>query len=264
MDLNKHFALITGGCKGIGRAIAEELAKNGNNILLISNDEHCLQIAERELKENYRIECYYFCIDLLDEDSCEAVFEWVNEQQFQISTLVNNVGVGKGGFFSNMNKKDIQIMIHLNCRVMTELCHYFIPMLKEYNPANILNISSIESTLPLPYKAVYTGTKNYVYAFSLALRQELKPYSVGVTAVCPGPVVTNEEGMQRMEAHGARAKILTLLPEDVAKDAVRAMRKNKDVVVPGVVNHVIFRLGGLLPRQLKMNLLNRLFSVYKD
>ena len=264
MPDSKQYVLITGACKGIGRALADEFAQRKCKLLLISDDENGLQSAQSELSHRYNIECHYFTVDLLEKKSSRKLFDWVTENNYQLNTLVNNVGIGKGGFFSNMAFEDIWHMINLNCRVMTELSYLFLPMLKENGKAYILNMSSIESTLPLPYKAVYTGTKNYVYAFSLALRQELKKDSVGVTAVCPGPVLTNKEGLQRMNAHGKRARLLMLYPPVVARQSIHAMYAGKDVIVPGNFNKVIFRLGGMMPRRLKMRMLNRLFSVYKD
>jgi hypothetical protein len=129
--------------------------------------------------------------------------------------------------------------------------------------AYILSLSSLEARLPLPYKAIYTGTKNFVYAFSLAIAQELKFSNIKVSVLCPGPVLTNPDGLSRINAHGRRSKLLMMYPEQVAAIAIRAMLKGRRVIVPGFLNSVFFKLGAILPVGMKMNILERIFRVYK-
>ena len=125
---------------------------------------------------------------------------------------------------------------------MAGLCYYFLPELKKHLMAYIMNMSSMEAILPLPYKAVYAGTKNFVYAFSLALCEELRRSGLTVSVVCPGPVLTNPDGLQRIEAHGRRARLLLSMPEDVARVAISKMLKGKQVIIPGAATLVIAHL----------------------
>jgi short-subunit dehydrogenase len=81
--------------------------------------------------------------------------------------------------------------------------------------------------------------------------------------LCPGPVLTNAEGFSRMNAHGARSKILMMYPEPVARIALNGLLKGKRVIVPGFLNALFFKLGALLPVDIKMHLLEKLFRVYK-
>jgi len=154
-------------------------------------------------------------------------------------------------------------MMMLNNKVMVEMTYHFLPELERHKQAFILSLSSLEARLPLPYKAIYTGTKNFVYAFSLAIAQELKFSNIKVSVLCPGPVLTNPEGLSRIKAHGKRSRLLMMYPDEVARIAVRAMLKGKQVIVPGVLNAIFFKLGSILPVGMKMNILERLFRVYK-
>lgn len=122
----------------------------------------------------------------------------------------------------------------------------------------------MEATLPLPYKSVYTGTKSFIYSFSLALREELAGSRVSVSVLCPGPVLTNAEGLKRIEAHGKRARMVMLMPEEVAKTALSQLLKGKAVIVPGKINLAIVKCMKLFPTGLKMKLLERVFRVYRD
>ena len=122
----------------------------------------------------------------------------------------------------------------------------------------------MEATLPLPYKSVYTGTKNFIYAFSLALREELAHSSIKVAVLCPGPVLTNPDGLKRMNAHGKRAKMVMLMPADVARIAIEKLLKGTGVIVPGKINWTIVKIMKLFPTNFKMKILERVFRVYRD
>jgi short-subunit dehydrogenase len=258
-----NFTLITGACKGIGKAMAYECASRSMNVLLVSNDTSCLQLVCDDIQKSKGVVCHCFAIDLTEDDAPFKVYEWIQINQFKVNVLINNVGIGKGGTFSSMNMGDIRYMMKLNNKVLVEMTYLLLSELKQHNKSYILNLSSLEATLPLPYKAVYTATKNFVYAFSLAIAQELKFTSVRVSVLCPGPVLTNADGLSRLNAHGARSKMLMMYPEQVANIALNGMFKGKQVIVPGVMNAVFFKLGSILPVRTKMNLLERLFRVYK-
>lgn len=258
------YTLITGGCKGIGKAFAIECAARGMNTLLVSEDENCLRFTCNEIRSKFRIKCDYLAIDLTRNNSCIEVLNWVKRNSYNINFLINNVGAGKSGYFSKMELSEAELLIDLNTRVLTKLTRVFIDELKRNGKSYILNMSSIEATLPLPYKTVYTATKSYIYAFSLALNQELKKDQIHVSVVCPGPVITNKEGIERLNSHGKRAKLLVRFPEYIAKIALDGTYKEKDVIVPGTWNKIFFQLGTVLPRGFKMRLLERLFRVYQN
>lgn len=258
-----NYTLITGACKGIGKALAYECASRNMNVLLISNDASCLTGVARDIRATKGVETHCYAIDLMEEGAILKVFQWVKQHDFRVNMLINNVGIGKGGTFGSMALADIHHMMMLNNRVMVEMTHRFLPELENQRKAFILNVSSLEARLPLPYKAIYTGTKNFVYAFSLAVAQELKFSTVKVSVLCPGPVLTNEEGLSRINAHGRRSKLLMMYPGEVARIALNGLLRGRHVIVPGVLNSFLFTLGSFLPVKMKMNILERLFRVYK-
>lgn len=257
------YTLITGACKGIGKALAYECASRKMNVLLVSNDQDCLQSVCDDIRAKTGVDSHCLYIDLMEEGAPENVYQWVRHNNFLVNILINNVGIGKGGTFSSMALKDIQHMMTLNNKVMVEMTYHFVPELLKQPSGYILNLSSLEARLPLPYKAVYTGTKNFVYAFSLAIAQELKFSNIKVSVLCPGPVLTNPEGLSRINAHGRRSKILMMYPDQVARMAVKGMLNGRQVMVPGLLNSIFFKLGSILPVGLKMNILEKLFRVYK-
>ncbi|MEX2235833.1 MAG: SDR family NAD(P)-dependent oxidoreductase [Cyclobacteriaceae bacterium] len=257
------YTLITGACKGIGKALAYECASMKMNVLLVSNDHDCLHSVCDDIRVKKAVESHCLSIDLMEEGATEKVHQWVRQNNYEVNILINNVGIGKGGSFGSMKLKDIQNMMMLNNKVMVEMTYHFLPELLKHPQAYILSLSSLEARLPLPYKAIYTGTKNFVYAFSLAIAQELKFSNIKVSVLCPGPVLTNPEGLSRINAHGSRSKLLMMYPDQVARIAIRGMIRGRQVIVPGFLNSIFFKLGSILPLGMKMNILERLFRVYK-
>lgn len=257
------YVLITGACKGIGKALAYECASRKMNVLLVSNDGPCLEEVAHDIRAAKGVESHCYAVDLMEEGAILKVYRWVKEHDYRVNMLINNVGIGKGGSFMSMPLADIHHMMMLNNRVMVEMTYRFLPELEQQKEAFILNVSSLEARLPLPYKAIYTGTKNFVYAFSLALAQEVKFSPVKVSVLCPGPVLTNPEGLSRMNAHGRRSKLLMMYPDDVARIAVNGLLTGKQVIVPGFLNSFVFTLGSFLPVRVKMSILEKLFRVYK-
>ncbi len=233
------------------------------NVLLISNDGDCLRGVCEDIRKKTGVESHCLTIDLMEDGAAAGVRRWVEENGFSVNVLINNVGLGRGGTFSSMSLPEIQQMMLLNTKVAVEMTYHFIPELQKHSAAYILSVSSLEARLPLPYKAVYTGTKNFIYAFSLAIAQELKFSTVRVSVLCPGPVLTNPDGLNRINAHGQRSKLLMMYPDQVARIAVKGMLAGRQIIVPGRLNAFFFKLGSWLPVGVKMSLLERIFRVYK-
>jgi len=260
----KNYALITGASQGIGSAFAEYLAAREKDLLLVALDEPALYQAERNLRDTYGIACHSLGIDLTEEGAARRVWEWTREHGFSVDTLIPNAGFGRNGIFERTELAEYLAMMKLNNQAVVELTYHFLPQLKEQPQAHLLYMSSMESALPLPYKAVYAATKNFVYNFALSLREEVKEAGVNVTVVCPGPVITNEDGLKRIQTQGAKARLLVLFPEQVAREAIRGMLRGKQIVVPGRTAKVLTFLGRTVPAPYKMPLLERMFRAYRE
>jgi short-subunit dehydrogenase len=257
------YTLITGGSQGIGRAMAEECARRGLPLLLVALDNELLPQTAAQLRQTYDITVDTLGIDLTAEGAARQVYDWCREKGYTVDHLINNAGFGRGGLFENHDLQEYIAMIRLNNEALVSLTYHFLPMLRTRPRARILNMSSMEATLPLPYKTVYTGTKNFVYAFSLALREELKPINISVSVLCPGPVLTNEDGLKRIEAQGNRSQLLLMRPEQVAPIAIRGMLDGKAVIIPGRLPWWLMKMGKVFPTAPKMRILERIFRRYK-
>lgn len=259
---SNDYALITGASLGIGRELAKEFSRRKINTLLVALEEKELDEVKKYISEKYHTKVDALAIDLTEPASVGKIYEWCKSNGYTVRYLVNNAGFGEGGYFEDIPLERYLKMIDLNNKAYISTIHYFLADLKKMNGAHIMNTSSMEATLPLPYKAVYTGTKNFIYAYSLALNQEVRRFGVKVSILCPGPVLTNEGGLKRLKAQGKKANLILLMPDKVAKIAVKRMLGGMLIINPGKMNWWVTKIQKLIPTRLKMKILEKIFRAY--
>ncbi len=260
IDKTKDFVLITGGSHGIGRAIGEECLREGLGVAIVALDDAHLAEVKRDWAGKTAL---FLGMNLVAADAAEQIDQWLEGQGVRLKYLVNNVGFGRGGCFEDIPLKEYQLMLRLNNQVMVDLTYTLLPRLIA-SQGGLLNVSSMEATLPLPYKTVYTGTKAFIYNLSLAMREEFRYHGVSVSVLCPGPVITNEDGLKRVEAQGWKARLLVKMPADIAPPAVAGMLNGKAVIIPGWLPKTLVKIMYFVPRSLRMNALEKLFRKYRE
>jgi uncharacterized protein len=245
------YALVTGASKGIGKAIATELAKKGFNLLLVARNTQMLRETADEIKLRFKVDVHFLAVDLSGKDAAAFVHDWCVENDYEISALVNNAGYGLSGKFETYPLQEHLNMMQLNMETVVKLCYLFIPHLKEQPKAYILNVASNAAYQAVPYLGLYAATKAFVLQFSRALHYELSKTSVKVTCVSPGPTDTDfavraDVGPKAMKA----AEKFNMSSEAVAKVAVNSMLKGRTEVVVGMVNKLGAFFVWLLPKKL--------------
>ncbi|MDX1902698.1 MAG: SDR family NAD(P)-dependent oxidoreductase [Thermonemataceae bacterium] len=251
----EKFALITGGSQGLGKAIAEELAHRKINLLLVALDSPELYETAAYLQDTYPIKVKIFAINLAETQAAEQIFEFVQKENISIQYLINNVGLGYTGAFESLNLSFFDTILQLNITILTKLTYLFLPQLKKNTPAYILNVSSMAGLFTIPFKTVYSASKNYVYVFSRALREELRGTGVSVTVLNPGGMLTNARIIEDTEKMGKMAKIITATPQEVALQAVRAMFAKKAVCVPKLLVRLYAFSRYLIPYSLQLKII---------
>ena len=248
--LQASFALITGASKGIGRAIAKELASRKNNILLIARTESLLFELCQDIRKDYGVECHFLTMDLSNEEAAGKIYDWCMHNSYVITILVNNVGYGLSGSFDSRPIREHLEMINVNIISHLKLIHLFLPQLKQQKKAYILNIGSSSAYQSVPFLSGYAASKSFIVSFSRALTYELHSSNVSVTVVSPG--VTNTEFVIRAnvpEKGLKTAQKISMKPEEVAKIAVDSMLKEKTEVIVGFITRATKFFVNLLPKK---------------
>lgn len=245
------YALITGASKGIGLAIADELARRSFDVLLVARSESLLQQEAKRLTVTHGVKAQYLAIDLAEADSARQVHDWCAQHGYVVRVLVNNAGYGLSGPFESHPLGQHLDMLSVNNGTLVQLCHLFLPQLRQQARAYILNIGSSAAYQAVPGLTLYAASKAFVLQFSRGLRQELKRTSVSVTCISPGATDTGFiERAQIGEKGRKAAERVHMTPADVARQSVDAMLASKAEVVTGVINKMGKLMAWLLPKGL--------------
>lgn len=245
------YALITGGSKGIGYAIAEALAKRKYDLLLIARHQDMLEIAKEKLEMKYGVKVSILSCDMSREESAGEVAACCLKNNISLSILCNVAGIGGTADFLNSSLAEMQSMIRLNIQSGMALTLQLLPLLQKNTPAFILNVASMAAFAPMPGKNLYSATKSAVLFFSYSLRYQLKGQNISVSTLCPGPVFTKPEIEKvTIEKLGRFGKMMAVAPARVGEIAVRGLLNKKMIIIPGVLSKIMSGVLRILPRRL--------------
>ena len=244
-------ALITGASKGIGKAIAEELAKRKIDVLLIARTEHLLKETAESLIFTYGIHADFLPIDLSMPGAGEKIFNWCTDKKYTINILVNNAGYGLSGHFEKHTIQQHIDVMQVNMNATVELCYYFLPLLRQQPESYILNIASQASFQAVPGLNIYAASKAFLQSFSRGLRYELRKTNVSVTVAFPGSTDTDFANRAKVGAKALKAaKTFNMNAQTVAKAALHAMFNRKAETTIGIINKLGKFLVWLMPKKL--------------
>jgi short-subunit dehydrogenase len=253
--MKKGVAIITGASSGIGLALAQELARQGHNLLLTARMEAELEKVAESLQRNYGVGVAIVAKDLTQRDAAEEIFEVACCSYPGIDILINNAGVGQRANFWEYPFARDREMIRTNVEAVVGLTKFFLPPMLERGSGRVMNTASIAGFEPGPLLAVYHATKAFVLSFTEALAVEVEGHGVSVTALCPGAPDTDFYPKADMVGTKIFQKHKVMAPQEVAVAAYRAMMRGERVCVPGAMNKalVFSRRLTTLPRQARMN-----------
>ena len=184
--------------------------------------------------------------DLEQPDAGDLIAAVLAAEGVEVEYVVNNAGFGMFGRAIVRDRAEQLGMIAVNIRALTELSLRFSDALILHR-GGILNVASIAGFLPGPGMAVYYASKAYVLSFTEALRAELAPHGVRVTALCPGPVPSEFQARAGF-LPGLDSAILNVSPADVAQAGYRGLMANQRAVIPGLGVKIVPFLLRLFPR----------------
>jgi short-subunit dehydrogenase len=230
-------AVVTGASSGIGFELAKVFAENGFDLVINAEDDE-LEAARRSLASN-GAEVKAIKADLAREDGVWQLYGQIDATGRGVDVLAANAGIGAGGDFARDTDLDTELrLIDLNVRSTVHLTKLILTEMVQRGEGRILFTSSIASTMPGPYQAVYNASKSFVQSFALAIRNELKDTGVSVTSLMPGP--TETEFFERAEMLdtkvGADDKDD---PAEVARQGYEALMAGEERVVAGSLTNKV-------------------------
>jgi short-subunit dehydrogenase len=246
MSIFKPVTVITGASVGIGEALARVFAKNGHEVALVARREKEMTLLATEIAVSAKYKPHVIVADLQRSDAPARIAHELLGRGLEPQFVVNNAGFGLHGPAAEVERGEQLAMIDLNVRALTDLSLRWLDGIVRHK-GGILNVASVAGFLPGPGMAVYYASKAYVLSFTEALSQELKPQGVKVTALCPGPVLTE---FQSRAGIGSKppSRLLARTPTEVAQAGYDGLMSGKRLVIPGLGNRIVSFLPRLLPR----------------
>ena len=226
------------------------LARDRHDLVLVARSRERLEVIARGLTEEFGISATILVHDLAADDTPAALARELLERGISVDVLVNDAGFGVYGPFAETPIEKELEMIQVNVAALTHLTKLVLPGMLRRRRGRILNVASTAAFQPGPLMAVYYATKAYVLSFSEALANELAGTGVTVTALCPGPTITEFQKQAGLEATFLFRSPLVMKAPDVARAGYEGMRRGKRVVIPGIGNRALVEAVRFSPRRL--------------
>src|SRR5690625_98521 len=227
IDLAGKKAIITGAGKGIGRATALYLAKEGVSLGLLARTEEDLQKVKEEVKNDV-ISVSIATADVASNEQVSAAIDHLLNELGSIDILINNAGIAKFGGFLELDVEEWERIIQVNLFGMYYVTRAVLPAMIKQKSGDIINISSTAGERGGPVTSAYSASKFGVLGLTESLAMEVRKHDIRVTALTPSTVVTDlaiEQGLVKGDEENV------LQPEDLAELMVAQLKLNKRVFV---------------------------------
>jgi len=192
-------ALVTGGTRGIGAAIAKELSKTFDKIVITGTKEEKGESKGLELKK----------VNFLNDRELAEFLDFVKKSNFDV--IINNAGINEISEFEEIEREIFDKILHVNLRVPFLVCQSGIPYMKKNNWGRIVNITSIFSRVSKEYRAAYSASKFGLDGLTLALSHELSSH--GILANCVGPGVIETELTEKVLGDTGKKLMIEKIPQ---------------------------------------------------
>jgi short-subunit dehydrogenase len=243
--------LLSGAASGIGKALALRLAREGADLFLVDIDEAGMAETAAECRAA-GVEVVTRRCDLSQPNDVSSAVAEVLHRWNGVDILVNNAGITYYGKTDRMAAEHWEKLLRINLLSHVQFTRELLPTLLERSEAHVLNVCSILGLVGMPKVAAYCTAKFGMVGFSESLRSEFGRQGLGVTALCPGFVRTNLFTNAPLDAnaeeHKIPPRIITTTPRRVANAAVKAIYRNRRLVVMEPFARFMYALKRFAPR----------------
>lgn len=253
-DVKDKVVFVTGGSKGIGRAIAEECASRGADVAIFARGQSDLEVTLthlRDMKSRDDQKFAAFQMDVTDPNSVDSSIADAIEELGVPDVLVNNAGIARPRYFEDITHEQFDRTIRTNLYGMWHAMASVVPHMKKRG-GYIVNVSSLAGFMGVFGYSDYSASKFGAMGLTLSLRSELKSHGITVSAFCPPDTDTpgfeeeNKEKPEETKALSENAKVMDA--PAVARALLKGMRRKKPVIIPGFDGNMIYLANRVVPR----------------
>jgi short-subunit dehydrogenase len=248
---NTRIAIITGATSGIGASFASYFARQGYALIITGRRTAQLKNVANELKDKYGAKIEVIIADFGIEMELNILMQRIDRLE-KIEVLVNNAGFGSVTNFVTDTYQNQEKMVWVHIHAMLQLTHRVIPGMIKNGKGFIINVSSLAAFLASPQHEMYCSTKAFINVFSESLAMSLKDQHIKVQSLCPG--FTRTDFHQKLnwnpENLKSRGLVKWMTPDFVVQKSIAALKKNKVIVVPGIIYKLVYLSIKILPRSL--------------
>lgn len=223
-------AIVTGATKGMGRAIVMELAANNYNITFCARDENQVQAFLDELRKGYPHLLFFgMRADMEDSSDVSGFAEFAARNFGQADVLINNAGLYIPSELMNEDERCLLRQMQVNVFAPHFLSKFFAAKMIELGRGHIINICSIASLEPVTRAGSYSISKTALLGLTKALREELRPAGVKVTAVLPGSTLTDSWSGTDLPSDWF------ILSQDIAKSIINCLQMSSGANIDEII-----------------------------
>jgi NAD(P)-dependent dehydrogenase (short-subunit alcohol dehydrogenase family) len=257
-NLQGRTVLVTGAGSGIGRETALLAARRGAALAICDVNDAGLAQTEASARA-LGVDVLARHVDVADRDQMRDFADTVHGEARPVSLLVNNAGVGLAAGLLDTELEDWDWIVAINVMGVVHGCHFFVPpMVERGMGGHVANVSSMAGFHASPALVAYSATKFAVLGLSEALREELRPHGIGVTAICPGiintPITTSARARGAADDPQVRERLVAVYrrrnygPDRVARNILKAVERNRAVAPVAAEAWIAYAVKRISPR----------------
>jgi uncharacterized protein len=240
------WALVTGASAGIGRALSEQLAPGGVNLVLTARRVDRLRELAASLSTKHAVKIEVLAADLVQPQAPAEIHAFTTGKGIEIELLINNAGFGAFGYIHEIPENKMLEMIQVNCAAVVHLTQLYVRGMVERRHGDVLILASVAAFQAVPFNSAYAATKAFDLIFAEGIAEELRPFGVRVCALCPGS--TNTE-FQQVAQQPDRVFRSAETSEKVARVGLEGLSQGKSLVISGGKNRLMVEGERLAPRR---------------